>query len=42
MTTHYEVTKMRKIVKDYVAAHRADVAIAAFFVALLLALLVSP
>lgn len=33
---------MLKIVKDYVAAHRDDAAIAAFFVALLLALLVSP
>jgi len=33
---------MLKTVKDYVTRHRADVAIAAFFVALLLALLVSP
>jgi hypothetical protein len=33
---------MLKTVKDYVAAHRADVAIATFFVALLLALLILP
>lgn len=33
---------MLKTVKDYVVAHRADVAIAAFFVALLLALLILP
>ena len=33
---------MLKTVIDYVARHRHDAAIAAFFVALLLALLVSP
>jgi len=33
---------MLKTVIDYVVAHRADAAIVAFFVALLLALLVSP
>ena len=33
---------MLKTVMDYVAAHRADVAIAAFFVALLLSLLIIP
>ena len=33
---------MTKSVLKYVVAHRTDVAIAAFFVALLLALLVSP
>ena len=42
MTTLYRTDKMLKTVIDYIAAHRADVAIAAFFVALLLALLVSP
>ena len=33
---------MLKTVIDYVVAHRADVAIAAFFVALLLSLLIIP
>jgi hypothetical protein len=33
---------MLKTVKDYVAAHRADVAIAAFFAAHLLSLLIIP
>ena len=33
---------MLKTVKDYVVAHRHDAAIVAFFVALLLALLILP